>query len=235
MTKKYFKRITILTFSMLLMTVIVGIRVKAQEYRTDPECILFIAQNPIDGDPPCNDYCDALIIENGYNCTFGNPGGQFDLDNLDNSELLERTNVFGFDLGPADKAFPRLVRLVMFAMLSFVGLASMGYGFYGAYVRSTALDSPDKVELANKIFKNAVLGVLIAFGGVIILQILALVIGIEDNLTSFNVIPKRGNFVSITREDVENGFCLEEQLGYLDTGGGTEDEYRCEDGRWIPN
>lgn len=200
----------------------------------DPKCIQYktLYQEP----RACNDLCPESCVEAGNYCHY-NTTPQLDpvctgrpLDIFEANDELAGINIFGANFGPPEYALPLIIRLILFGVFSVMGLLSIGYGFYGMYVRSTAQDSAEKVELSNKIYKNAILGVIISFSAVIIMQIIALLLGVSGSLFTFNLVPKQGTNVTLTEDDL-SGYCLDGQIGIIE--GNAAAGYVCENGAWT--
>jgi hypothetical protein len=199
----------------------------------DPKCIsimLSITDDPATTLIPCNTKCHYECIQQNKGCEYMIPSRCKDLSDFLKQAVTktESLNIFGIDFGPTEQAVPSVLRLVVLLMMGIIALLSIVYGLYSGFVRSTALDSAEKVEQSYKIAKNTILGVVIAFAGVIIVQIVALLTGVEGSIFAFNLVPKQGigNVGDITEYERQYGACLPEQTA---NGG-----LKCEkvDGRW---
>ncbi len=82
-----------------------------------------------------------------------------------------------------------LIRLLLIAFFMVIAIVALFLGIYGMYVYSTAGEDDEKVQKAQKIFKNAIIGLAIAVFGVVIVQVIAIVFGVSDGLfdLSFNI------------------------------------------------
>ncbi|MEI7578957.1 MAG: hypothetical protein WCJ58_02830 [bacterium] len=187
-------------------------------------------QECIDLNQPCEDNNSAVCNSNltWVNDSLVSRSNPIPTNPLE--QLRESVNVLGVDFGPTEQAVPRMIRMTLLMVFSFIGLMSIIYGLIGLYKMSTAAESPEKFEEGGKIFKNAVLGTGLAFGSVFIAQIAALVSGMEEKLFNFYIIPKQGIEVDITQKFADEGPCLPEQKGTVQSTGHT---YTCgANGKW---
>ncbi|MFQ5493454.1 MAG: hypothetical protein ACE5DX_04815 [Candidatus Dojkabacteria bacterium] len=201
------------------------------ELIVDPRCSAYMVSDPPEPgeDPECSTLCTRRCVSAGKSCTYpSNTNCPTVL--CPYAELTETINLFGADFGPPSEAFQRIVRLALMAVFSLIGLVAILYGLYGMLLRTTAAENPEKVELSAKVFKNALIGVLISFVSVVIIQLAAMALGIEDNLFELNIIPD--NLV-ITAGDVECGTCRTGQTALAITEDGARG-YECLNNRWVP-
>jgi energy-coupling factor transporter transmembrane protein EcfT len=125
---------------------------------------------------------------------------------------------------PQEDAALIYLRAGLFAAFSIASLLVVLYGLYGWYVRSMSGGNPDKVSESMSIYKNAIIGVVIIFSSLIIIQIVYVLIGITQSPFDFNFIPKIGRSVSVTEGDVGRK-CYSSQKD-------SNNRYECVDGVW---
>ena len=98
-------------------------------------------------------------------------------------KILPRTN---FDGSIDDVA--ELIRLAFSAFFMLIAIVAVFLGIYGMYKYTTAGEDQEKVQLAQKIFKNALMGIGIAVGGIIIVNIIFIFMGLDpSDLYTFNI------------------------------------------------
>lgn len=237
-----YKKLLKINVFLIAFLILISVSVSAEQEDTiqeDFRCTQLLIQTNPDVDPICNRTCTTRCLNIGFSCPYGNSdpdnGGCIDLadQEIENPDAIEYFNFIGINWGPINKAVPRFVRLILFTFFSFESLMAIGYGIYGMWVRTTAQDSPEKVEESTKIYKNAIIGVAIGLGGVIFIQIAALIAGLEGNVFSFNFFPPQGAVVELEQGDVKNGICNDGQVGQVLVNGVLIGEYLCEDGRWT--
>lgn len=90
------------------------------------------------------------------------------------------TNFFGIELTPDQEGVARVVRSGITVAFGLLVVLSVFYGIWGIYVRSTASDNEEKMKESVKIFKNAVLGLVITVVGFIVVEILSLLLGLGN-------------------------------------------------------
>lgn len=174
------------------------------EYVIDPECQAYLLLKDPSKLAECNVLCDITCVESGKHCTPGLP------DSCDASINLETlypevkptfssaVNVFGTDLCPTsagggvDDPFCTMIiiRLVFYAFLSLIMFVSLVMGLWVVWERSTAADSPEKVEKAVAIGKNVIVGMAIVFFFLGMVQISALLLGLTGSLFDISIVPQ---------------------------------------------
>jgi hypothetical protein len=209
----------------------------------DQKCLGYLFYHASEG-IICNEKCTVACIdsnhacdpEDEYKCLDGS-GGTVNLvwkegvlEAVD-EDVRDSVRIIGIDLGPEEQATPRLIRMMLFGFFSFSGAMAFIYGMFGLVKISTAGGNAENYEEGIKIFKNALLGAGLSAGSVMIVQIGAVLTGLQGNIFNFYFVPEQGVEVDITFDFLENGPCLPEQVG-IDPNGAPHD---CgDDGRWIP-
>ncbi len=119
-------------------------------------------------------------------CLSNIPGatGTINQDVREISEILFfKTN---FD-GSVDNV-SELVRLAFILFFAVIAVAALFLGIYGMYLYSTAREDEEKVKLAQKVFKNAIMGLAIAVLGIVVVQIVAIFLGVDtQDLFTFTI------------------------------------------------
>lgn len=81
-----------------------------------------------------------------------------------------------------------LIRLAFILVFTIIAVVAFFLGIYGMYLYSTALDDDEKIQTAQKIFKNALIGIAIALMGIVLVQVVSLFLGVDtEDLFTFNV------------------------------------------------
>lgn len=190
------KKIFIITITLFISLGVLGVistRVQAEDQGTvDLDCYRQKLFNPDldcgDSNPNlCGDMSPEEIAAdketceknggsyNSANCTCGRLGGI--------EKLLPRTN---FD-GSIDD-ISELTRLLFTVFFMIMAIVAVFLGLYGMYVYSSAGEDAERVELAKKIFKNAILGILIAVCGILIVNIIFIFLGLDtEDVFTFKV------------------------------------------------
>ena len=214
---------------------------KAQELAVDNECITskFLNQTPAAGTSSnygsCSRICpreclysgaDYSTRKDGY-CVLGTNTQVYMCCTLTSTEgvnnPLDKVNFLGIEV---DRAPLVLVRRVMLGVFAAAGIVIIAFGIVAMYKFSFSQGQQEKVQEAIKIFKSLIIGAVITFSGVVLIQILALVTGVTGNLADFNFLPRTGRVVFLYQDDLGKA-CLVEQT--FMTGG---EEYYCQDGVW---
>lgn len=174
----------------------------------DTECVAYITNSGLRGSSfPCNEVCERQCIDAGKNCQYENPSEcatiLFDANFPEVTRVVKPAyNIFSLELCPDRNTRPdddpyctlTLVRLSFYAVISLIMFTTVLMGLWVAWVRSTAMDSPDKVEKAVSIARNAIIGVFITFLFLGIVQITSFVLGLTGSLFDFSVVPKPKTF-----------------------------------------
>ncbi len=172
-------------------------------YVVDPECESYLLTKSPDDAAVCNSICEKTCITSGRHCSPGKPEDCISVD-LENvypevqPKISKAVNVFGIDLCPTAATGPDddpyciliLVRLGFYAFFSVIIFLTLGLGLWVVWVRSTAADSPEKVEKAVTIAKNAITGLLIVFLFLAIVQVSALLTGLTESLFDVSIVPQ---------------------------------------------
>lgn len=81
--------------------------------------------------------------------------------------------------------FIRMGFILFFAVMA---VAALFLGIYGMYLYTTAGEDDEKIQKAQKIFKNALIGLAIAVFGIVIVQVVAVFMGIQtEDLFTFRI------------------------------------------------
>lgn len=189
--------ICVVVFSFLLVG---SVKVAAQpvNYVPEPTCI---KRELVTGKiGQCNPQCKEQCITEGKSCKFGEPDECFSMSPVDEQQVInqqkdyrEALNFFGYNMCTPDNpdCIPSLIRLAFLAILSLFGLAGAGMGLWAAYLRSLA-QTAEAISNAYKMGMNAFIGLVIGFGGILIVQIVGLLTGSTQGLFDFNIFPKAG-------------------------------------------
>lgn len=155
--------------------------------------------------PVCNTYCRFACLNDGKHCVYGSttecPLTDADLESLYSGVPLDAEkafNIFGVELCPDPDTRPdddpyclvNLIRLGFYAVISLFVFILVLMGLWVAWVRSTAADSPEKVEKAATIARNAITGALITFLFVVIVQVVSLLVGLTGNIFDISLVPQ---------------------------------------------
>lgn len=228
---------TILIIFLFLGMFIFTQAARAQEVKVDQRCSAYLITKPTEeatGKPKCNITCNSDCIDAGKSCVYGTINNcSVVLEEEDINEDVPSLNIFGVDFGPPTTAIPRIIRTFLTGIFALISLIAIIMGLYGMYLRSTAADNPEKVELAMKVFKNAILGIIISFFGVVILQGVALLLGLTGNLLEFNLLPdENGAFMQLTAQMLNDPCSPDGTIAsFIDENGAYR--YECRAGRWI--
>jgi hypothetical protein len=221
----------LLTFLTFLVVAPIAVIAQTPETNVDSRCTAYLLTKPFeaDGNPKCNIVCEARCIGLGQSCAYQRPSNCITLTNEIINNGLTGFNIFGVDFGPTPQAIPRIIRLALTAVFSIIGLIAILLGVYAMYLRSTAGDNAEKVELTAKVIRNAIIGIVISFLGVVIVQIVALLLGLTGGLFNFNFIPTATVILdaSTALQPCETG-----ALGYI-INGNTAVLYNCQASVWV--
>lgn len=163
----------------------------------DPACSVLKFTDPA---ADCNDVCQYWIIAEGRSCKKGDPSEPKEREDQATDEVVNSVNFSGIDFGPPQMAIPRITRLLLSAVMGVIAVVTVLMAVYGMIVRTTAADNADKVELSVKIFKNALIGVVISVFGIIIIQLLAMLLGLAENLFDFDLVPPERLMGTVTNQ-----------------------------------
>ncbi len=130
------------------------------------------------------------------------------------------TTIFVTDCstGSAPECAAMLVRMAISVGIGVLFLVAVGYGIYGMIIRTTAGDNEEKLKESVKIFKNALLGIVITAVGLVIVQMISVLLGL-GNIWEFNF-----STPSVT--------CSQPQPPAVETPNCTR-PYTCSNGRWV--
>ncbi len=197
------KQIALITFTFLALWGLFFGGVEAQEPEDllpEPTCIAFSASGS--AKQICNRVCERQCVENGQGCAFGEPSRCKNLSESDWNEVVVKVrpayNIFSVelcpdpDLRPADDPYCTIVivRLAFYAVISILIFILVLMAMWVVWERSTAADSPEKVEKAVTIAKNAITGVLITLLFVVIVQVASLLLGLTGSLFDITIVPQ---------------------------------------------
>lgn len=168
----------------------------------EPTCIAYTASSRFDNRWVCNKTCERQCIDQGMGCQFGIPGDCKLLGQVIWPEVTQVVrpafNPFSVELCPDSAQRPpddpycmmTIVRLGVYAVISFLIFVQVIIAFWVVWERSTASDNTEKIEKASSIAKNAVLGALITFLFIAIVQVTALVVGLTGSLFDISIVPQ---------------------------------------------
>ncbi|MBU0975520.1 MAG: hypothetical protein ABIE03_07830 [Patescibacteria group bacterium] len=102
------------------------------------------------------------------------------------------TEILGVDenvVGSGDSdpsVFPRLVKTALLVAIALLAVGLVVVIFYGGFTWITAGDSDEKLQKAQKIMKDGIMAILIAFGFILVFAIIAGLLGVD--ITDFSFI-----------------------------------------------
>ena len=232
--------ISVLFFSLLATDIFAAtpIPTPTKSPGVDSKCVTYLLTHDYTGNPPCNEVCDGSCLELDRSCkyvdgTFIKTNDQcFDLEETALTPVTDSINIFGIDI-PYDKAIWVLSRAGLLLIFAVISLISIGLVIQAMYLRTTSQGEPEKIEESTKIFRNAVLGLVISFGAILLTQVFALFLGISDSIFDLTVIPKLGLIVKLTPEEIDKQVCRPEQNG-VQEGAGNLFVFACDNKRWVP-
>jgi len=207
--KKYILIILIFGFSLIYSYTVKGVETEQidtpdqEEVIFDYECqrkILLSKEgiDPITGDPFCNLYCKRGLI---YDLADGSRNSSFCKYGTTGEKKPDSISSIEFFIPPEDAGLIYL-RAGLYAVFGIAGLLVILYGLYGWYVRSMSGGEPDKVKQSMSIYKNAILGIIIIFSSILVIQLVYVFLGITEGPFDFNFIPKIGTSVDVKETDV---------------------------------
>ncbi|MCA9387170.1 hypothetical protein KC669_04005 [Candidatus Dojkabacteria bacterium] len=95
-----------------------------------------------------------------------------------------------------DQQIPTLINLAITTALGFASVYALVMGIYqGAYVRSKATD-PETIEQTNKVITSLILGFILAWGFIVIMQVVANLIGL-GSLQNLELVGDSGQTITI--------------------------------------
>lgn len=189
----------------------------------DPNCSALLFVDP---EADCNLTCEYRCIASGDGCEKDDPTACKTVEQT-TDQIADNINFSGIDFGPPERAIPSLIRMLLTAVMGLISVAAIIMGIYGMIVRTTAAESPEKIEESAKIFRNAIIGVVISSMGILMIQIIVLLLGITQGLFDFN-------FVPVDIEDLAAA-CGDGQIGYVkDASVGDVANYICRSEQWEP-
>jgi len=81
---------------------------------------------------------------------------------------------------------PEMIRFVLIAVFTVIAVVALFLGIYGIYLYTNAGENDDQIKTANKVFKNALIGIGIAVFGVVLVQGVAFLLGVSpDEMFTF--------------------------------------------------
>ena len=182
--------------------------VKAQDPEDliiDTKCNTYLSTASDNFRPYCNSICKRECIDSGNHCPSGSTqectvtDAALDLHYLSDSRRLQRNfNILGVELCPDPATRPpddpycmiNLIRLGFYGVISLLVFILVLIALWVVWVRSTAADSPEKVEKAATIAKNAIVGALITFLFISIVQVVSLLVGLTGNIFEITIVPQ---------------------------------------------
>jgi hypothetical protein len=138
------------------------------------------------------------------------------------TEAINKVNLLGLDI---DRAVILAIRRVMLLVFGAAGVVIIGLGMFATYKFSFSEGNQDKVSEAVKIFRSLVIGAIILFSGVVLIQVVATVTGVTGSLLDFDFIPRSGRVVILHKEDLGKK-CFLEQIPDVASNG--SEQYKCD-------
>lgn len=174
--------------------------------------------------PICNTSCVRGIIydgpdyttPNGHYCVYGSTS----TGAVDTGGSLIVLSTLGALKPSQQNTVLIYVRGAIYLVLGAGSLAVILYGLYGWYLRAMSEGNPDKIAESVKVYKNAVIGIIIIIAAIIIAQLTFVFMGVTDSPFEFDFIPISGYEVVVTPNDVGR-YCYSNQI---DTTG----VYQCD-------
>ena len=166
-------------------------------------------------EPTCNRYCQRKILYMSPDYT--TPSGNYCVFSFTDKVATDSTGkVLTLELiAPlqplAEDTVLIYIRGGIYLIMGGSSLAVILYGLYGWYLRAMSEGNPEKVAESVKVYKNAIIGIIIIFSALVITQLLFLFLGITDGPFDFNFIPKAGYLVDVTDADLGR-FCFSNQM-----------------------
>lgn len=102
------------------------------------------------------------------------------------SEDIKDTVFFDTNFDGSVDNLAELIRMAFIVAFGLIAVAAAFIGFYGMGVYSTAGEDDEKVQKAQKAFKNALIGIAVSVFGILIIQVVALMFGISGGITDFS-------------------------------------------------
>jgi len=121
-----------------------------------------------------DNYCQCVLTTGTPVVT---PGGSI-VDDV--SESFFHVNFDG-----SVESLSELIRLGFIVFFVVIAVAALFLGLYGMYLYTSAGEDDEKVQKAQKVFKNAFIGLAIAVFGVIIVQIVAIIVGVGEGIFDY--------------------------------------------------
>jgi hypothetical protein len=166
----------------------------------EPTCIAYNVYSARSIQQPCNTVCKRECIDASQNCPFNDPNTCTTITELtDISEnTRENFNIFGVELCPDSSQRPPddpyctliIVRMVFYAVISLLVFVLIVMALWVVWERSTAADNPEKVEKAATIAKNAIIGAVITFLFIAIVQVASLILGLTGKIFDITIVPQ---------------------------------------------
>jgi len=137
-----------------------------------------------------------------------------------NSSLGQQVDFFGIEV---DRAPLVLIRRVLLLVFGGAGLLIVVLGMVATYKYSLAGGVQEKLQEAVKMFKSLIIGAVITFGGLVLIQLVATLTGVTGSLFDFNFLPRSGIVVYLYPDDLGRK-CLPEQVTATDS----QQQYVCD-------
>lgn len=137
-----------------------------------------------------------------------------------NTQIGQNVDFFGIEV---DRAPLILIRRVLLLVFGGAGLIIIVLGMVATYKYSLAGGVQEKLQEAVKMFKSLIIGAVITFGGLVLIQLVAMLTGVTGNLFDFNFLPRSGIVVYLYPDDLGRK-CLPEQVTATDS----QQQYVCD-------
>jgi hypothetical protein len=164
--------------------------------QTDQDCVTYNLIRPANVAETCNNICQVTCLNSvaiGGGKSHCSPGTTDNCNGTIPTEcaLSSIKDFFTFAgvVIPADKVVQYFSRVLLMGAYSLAALLSIVYGVYGVYKRSFSEGNAEKVEESMKIFKNAIIGIIIVFMSVVVVQIGSTFLGVTSNPFDFSLVP----------------------------------------------
>jgi hypothetical protein len=158
-----------------------------------------------------NTYCTGTVINNDYanqkapyiTVDMGN-----DTQTLNEFKDTTNLNLLGMDV---DRSMLLLVRRIMLGIFGIAGLVDVAMGIWATYKYSLSNGNQEKIQESVKIFKSLVIGTIVIFAGVSLIQVASMLTGLTGALLDFDFVPRSGRVVFLYKEDAGRK-CFIEQI-----------------------
>ena len=95
--------------------------------------------------------------------------------------VLAQLQIDNPEINPVAKFgdFASILNQVIPIIVGFAGVVAFGVALYGAYMVITAAGDPEKFKAAQKVFKSAIIGVIIVILSFLAMKVLEFILGID--------------------------------------------------------